>query len=149
MHAAQPTRMCPNMVAWRRAGQNGYFSSMSNDSAVHSSSAPDAPHEHYQTVTPAEVAARVAARDDVFIVDLREPRLFHQGHIPEAIPLPADEFADRFARELDPDDEVIVVCERGLTSREAAKFLASQGFGNVATMEGGMVAYDGPLERRV
>ena len=102
----------------------------------------------FQTVTPDEVATRVAARDDVFVVDLREPRQFHQGHIPEAIPLPADEFADRFARELDLDDEVIVVCERGLTSREAAKFLASQGFANVATMEGGMAAYDGPLERR-
>jgi rhodanese-related sulfurtransferase len=123
----------------------GTLNFMSDDSAVHSSGASDGV---YQTVTPAEVAARVARRDDVFVVDLREPRQFHQGHIPEAIPLPADEFADRFSRELDPDDEVIVVCERGLTSREAAKFLASQGFANVATMEGGMAAYDGPLERR-
>jgi len=102
----------------------------------------------YKTVMPAEVAEKVTAREDVFIVDLRAPRRFAAGHIPEAIPLPSDEFADRYTRELDPDDEVILVCERGLTSAEAAQFLAAQGFTNVATMAGGMSAYTGPLESR-
>ena len=102
----------------------------------------------YKTVTPAEVAEKVTAREDVFIVDLREPRRFAASHIPEAIPLPSDTFADRYTRELDPDDEVILVCERGLTSEAAARFLASQNFTNVATMAGGMSAYAGPLESR-
>lgn len=100
----------------------------------------------YQTITPEALAQMVSAGTDAFIVDLREPKDFAAGHIPEAIALPADVFADRYARELDPDDFVILVCERGRTSEAAAKFLASQGFSDVSTMAGGMSAYDGPIE---
>ena len=102
----------------------------------------------YKILSPEAVAAKAAAREDVFIVDLREGRDFARGHIPEAISVPADVFAERYTREIDPEDEVILVCERGLTSRAAAKFLASQGFGDVATMSGGMSAYAGPLQTR-
>ena len=108
----------------------------------------DEPTTAYKTITPAEVAAKVAERTDVFLVDLRDGRDFARGHIPEAISLPADVFADRYAREIDADDGVILVCERGLTSEAAAKFLASQGFSDVATMAGGMTAYAGPLQTR-
>lgn len=100
-----------------------------------------------QTVSPADVAAALQRGDEVFIVDVREPRQFHAGHLPDAIFLPADTFADRYERELSSDDPVIVVCERGLTSEAAAKFLISQGFTDVATMEGGMQAWTGPLAK--
>lgn len=102
----------------------------------------------YKVLTPAQVAARVARRTDAFLVDLRDGRDFARGHIPEAISLPADVFADRYAREIDADDEIILVCERGQTSEVAAKFLAGQNFSDVATMAGGMNAYDGPLQTR-
>lgn len=81
-------------------------------------------------------------------MDVREPRQFHAGHIQDAILLPADDFADRYTRELEPDDPVILVCERGRTSEAAARFLLQQGFTDVATMDGGMLAWNGPLESR-
>lgn len=99
----------------------------------------------YKTVSPADVALAIERGDEVFIVDVREPRQFHAGHLPEAILLPSDTFADRYTRELSEDDPIIIVCERGLTSDAAAKFLASQGFTDVATMEGGMQAWTGSL----
>ncbi len=102
----------------------------------------------YKILSPETVAAKAAAREDVFILDLRDGRDWARGHIPEAVSLPADVFAERHPREVDPDDEIILVCERGLTSEAAAKFLASQGFSDVATMAGGMNAYDGPLQTR-
>lgn len=100
----------------------------------------------FKTVTPDEVAAIVAAKNDIFIVDVREPRDYHAGHIPDAISLPADHFHDRYARELDAEDPIIVVCERGRNSEAAARFLAEQGFTDVATMTGGMTAWTGPTE---
>lgn len=100
----------------------------------------------YKTITPEEVAQKLARREDVYVVDVRTPREYRARHLPDAILLPTDEFADRYARELDPEDEVILVCERGLSSEAAARYLASQGFTNVATMAGGMLRYDGPVE---
>ena len=107
-----------------------------------------APPPGYKVLDPDTVAAKAADRSDVFFVDLRDGRDWARGHIPEAISLPADVFADRYTREIDPGDEVILVCERGLTSEAAAKFLAAQGFFHVATMAGGMNAYTGPLQTR-
>ena len=94
---------------------------------------------------PEEVAAKLAAGEEIFLVDIREPRPYHARHIPDAILLPAGDFADRFQRELDPADEVILICERGQNSEAAARFLISQGFTNVATMAGGMAFWTGPV----
>ena len=73
-----------------------------------------------QTQTPEQVAARLQGDEEIFLIDVREPRDFHKGHIKDAISLPAGDFADRFERELDPGDAVVIVCERGQTSDAAA-----------------------------
>lgn len=99
----------------------------------------------YHTLTPEQVQARLESRDEIYILDLREPREFHAGHLPEAILLPADDFADRYSREVDPEDAVILVCAKGMTSEAAARFLAQQGFTDVSNMAGGMAAWNGPL----
>lgn len=98
------------------------------------------------TVTPEELAGRLERGEEVFVVDVREPRTFHAGHIRDAILLPAGDFADRYGRELDAEDTVVVVCEKGMTSEAAVRFLVSQGFTNVASMAGGMAAWTGPTE---
>jgi rhodanese-related sulfurtransferase len=100
----------------------------------------------YRTLTSNELAAKLAANEEVFIVDVREPRPFLARHIPDSIHLPADDFADRYTRELDADDEVVLICEQGRNSEAAAKFLMSQGFTNVASLEGGMASWTGPVE---
>ena len=99
----------------------------------------------FRTLKPTEVAESLASGDEIFLIDIRETRQFHAGHIAEAILLPAGDFADRYTREIDPEDAVIVVCERGSNSEAAARFLIDQGFTNVATMAGGMLAWTGPV----
>lgn len=125
-------------VRERRAGASGrYNAHMSEHQAA-----------GFKTVTPDEVAAKLAAHEEIFLVDVREMRPFRARHIEGAIHLPAGDFADRYTRELDPEDEVILVCERGQTSEAAAKFLVAQGFTNVATVAGGMDAWTGPVVSR-
>jgi thiosulfate sulfurtransferase len=99
-----------------------------------------------RTLTSHELAAKLAAKEEIFIVDVREPRPFIARHIPDSIHLPADDFVDRYTRELDADDEVILVCEQGRNSEAAARFLINQGFTNVASLEGGIAAWTGPAE---
>ena len=108
----------------------------------------DSVNSGFRTQTPEEIQARLNSGEEVFILDTRDPRQFHAGHLPEAILLPAEDFADRYTREVDPEDPVILVCEKGQTSEAAARFLVSQGFTEVATMAGGMRAWTGPLVSR-
>lgn len=102
----------------------------------------------YRTLSPAEIQARLDSGEELFLIDLREPRQYHAGHIADAILLPAGDFADRYTREIDAEDPVILVCEKGMTSDAAARFLIDQGFTDVATMEGGMLAWEGALVSR-
>jgi rhodanese-related sulfurtransferase len=91
------------------------------------------------------VAALATARSEAFLIDLREPREYHAGHIPESLSLPAGDFADRYSREVEPEDSVVLICEKGMTAEAAAKYLKSQGFQDIAILRGGIAAYTGPL----
>lgn len=97
--------------------------------------------EGYRTLTPKEVEEALKSGDEIFLLDIRPPRQFSAGHLPDAVSLPADDFADRYEREVNPDDPIILICEKGLNSIAAAKFLLAQGFTDVTTMEGGMGAW--------
>ena len=103
----------------------------------------------YQNVSCAEVQAKLERGLPVRLVDVRQAWEYDRYHLPGALLLPTDEFAARFASELDPSEEIVCVCEHGVRSAAAARFLAAQGYRNVATMTGGMAEYDGPVETGV
>ncbi|MFQ5420776.1 MAG: SulP family inorganic anion transporter, partial [Anaerolineae bacterium] len=76
-----------------------------------------------------------------YVVDVREPREFRRGHIPEAnlAPLPlilTNEY--RFPR----DRQIVLVCRTGRRSRRAAYALQKIGIVNVFTLAGGMQAWE-------
>ena len=100
----------------------------------------------YREVSPEEVQARLERGDAVCLVDVRQAYEYAEYHISSARLLPLGELSARFVSELDPADTIVCVCEHGVRSRHAAQFLASQGYGNVATMTGGMVQYQGAVE---
>ncbi len=99
-----------------------------------------------RNLSVAEVRAKLERGVPVRLVDVRQGWEHARYHLPGALLLPTDEFAARFAAELDPADEIICVCEHGVRSAAAGRFLAAQGYANVATMTGGMAEYDGPVE---
>ena len=84
--------------------------------------------------------------DAVRLVDVRQLWEYENAHIPGVLLLPLGELPQRFASELDPAEAVICICEHGVRSAQAARFLAAQGFTNAATMTGGMAQYAGPVE---
>jgi SulP family sulfate permease len=75
------------------------------------------------------------------VVDVREPREFKQGHIPDAqlIPLPTI-LADNVR--LPNDRQIVLVCRSGRRSQRAAYALQKMGCMNVAVLDGGMVAWE-------
>ena len=99
----------------------------------------------YARVTPADVRQRVEHSDSVILVDVRSPGEYVRRHIPGVLLMPIDELAARVG-ELDPDDEIICLCEHGVRSEMTAQYLAALGFPRVATMTGGMAQYTGAVE---
>jgi sulfate permease, SulP family len=76
------------------------------------------------------------------VIDVREPREFAQGHIPQArlIPLPAL-LADTPA-DLPRDRRIVLVCRSGRRSARAAAALSARGYDDVAIVRGGMLGWE-------
>ncbi|MCA9874600.1 MAG: sulfate permease [Anaerolineales bacterium] len=103
----------------------------------------DVPEDAIPTVPPQQLWNDLHAPDrpQPYILDVREPREFGRGHIPEAHLMPlADIMADQTA--VPPDTPIVLVCRRGRRSRRAAHILQQRGLQDVRVMEGGMVAWE-------
>ena len=87
-----------------------------------------------RTVTVAEAAA---LRDDgAFVLDVREPAEWADGHIPGATLIPLGALASRLD-ELERDQRIVVVCRSGNRSAEGRDILLGAGFAAVTSLEGG------------
>ena len=76
-------------------------------------------------------------KENYMIVDVRSPEEYAAGHINFAINMPIDTFKDNLSRIEDwKDKNVIVYCNSGKKSGEAADILVSNGFTKVFNGEG-------------
>lgn len=81
-------------------------------------------------------------REDVVIIDLREPQCYCQGHIPGAINIPF-ETLENGVKKINKDKQIILYCERGGRSFAAAKLLMDEY--NVKIVNGGIRLYKGKI----
>jgi rhodanese-related sulfurtransferase len=93
---------------------------------------------------PDEVLVRLEGPDAPRVVDVRTPAEYAGRHIPGADLIPIDEFAAR-VQELDPEEEIVLVCEHGIRSAAAAGYLTQLGFSHCANMRYGMSQWSGPV----
>jgi len=75
------------------------------------------------------------------IIDVREPREFRQGHIPQARLMPLPQILAN-AKDLPYDREIILVCRGGRRSARAAYALQQKGYNKVSILRGGMLAWE-------
>jgi phage shock protein E len=105
--------------------------------AVAEAPAPDAELSLPPDVDVATVA-QIKERDDVVVIDVREPFEYEAGHIPGVTLIPMGEVPQRLS-EIPTDKTVIVTCRTGNRSAEVTDYLRQQGFDNVHNMSGGIV----------
>lgn len=84
-------------------------------------------------------ALELHARDDMAILDVREPAEWRAGHIPGSVHIPMGQVTAR-TNELDADRPVAVVCRSGQRSARVTAFLAQQGY-DASNLEGGLQAW--------
>lgn len=92
--------------------------------------------------TPAEFAKDISADSNAYILDVRTPQEYAEGHIEGAHNL--DWFNQAAFRKgvesLPAGDTIYVYCRSGRRSAEAAEFLAERGY-KVVDLDGGYLAW--------
>ena len=92
-------------------------------------------------VSPRELWQQLHGETPPLVIDVREPREYERGHIPQArlISLP---LLLSGAWDLPRDRPVVLVCRGGRRSTRAACTLRNQGHENVAVLRGGLLAWE-------
>ena len=93
---------------------------------------------NYRELTAAQ-AADMIARFEPLILDVRTPREFQAGHIPDAVLLPVQLLQgnlDRLAAYR--DREILIYCATGNRSTVASKILIDNGFKQIANLRHGI-----------
>ena len=98
-------------------------------------------------ITPRELKARLDRRDDLFILDVREPHEYQicnlNGHLIPLGDLP------RRVSELDSSSEIVAHCRSGKRSADAVDFLRKAGFRKIWNLKGGILAWSDEVDPSV
>jgi rhodanese-related sulfurtransferase len=92
-----------------------------------------------------ELEEQLQATSAPFVLDVREPSEYHQGHIPGSVLIPLGTLPERL-QDLPSDRQIVVVCRSGYRSGTATKILRTAGL-QALNMVGGMNAWRGPIDR--
>jgi len=90
-------------------------------------------------ITPTELAERIS-RQEVVLIDVREPYEWTAGHIDAAQHIPLQQIPQRLD-DIPKDRDVVMICRSGSRSEHARAFLANQGYTRVLNLVGGMMRW--------
>ena len=91
-------------------------------------------------ITPNQLKAELKAQRKLTLVDVREPEEFAESRIEGCTLIPLGEISAR-ARELNPEDDIVLYCAHGVRSLHALLALKQQGFQKLRSLEGGISAW--------
>jgi molybdopterin/thiamine biosynthesis adenylyltransferase/rhodanese-related sulfurtransferase len=103
-----------------------------------------APATQVPELTPREVKGRLDRKDDLFILDVREPHEYQICNLHGQL-IPLGELPRR-VHELDSSREIVVHCRSGKRSAEAVEFLRKAGFRKIWNLKGGILAWSDEVD---
>ena len=133
-----------DLAAWAESTGHQYIGTIEEGDALYhyirkSGGDEEAEKPFEQTVKNEEILSR-----DGIILDVREAAEYAFGHVPNAKSIPLGELEERMG-ELDPDEEIYVICRTGRRSELAAHKLAANGFSKVYNVLPGMKEWNRDL----
>jgi adenylyltransferase/sulfurtransferase len=87
-----------------------------------------------------ELKARLDRRENVFILDVRNPEEYQICRLPGSTLIPLPELPRRW-QELDANREIVIHCKSGMRSLKAQQFLRDKGFRRTRNLKGGILAW--------
>lgn len=97
------------------------------------------PVKGVKNINGKELKAALHKKNNQFI-DVRTPSEFRGNHIQGFRNIPLNELMQK-VNHLDKNKEVIVICQSGMRSKQAAKMLKKLGFQHITNVSGGMNAW--------
>ena len=91
-------------------------------------------------IVSSEAKNLMAKNKQIFLLDVRTPEEYRQGHLRGAVLIPMGEMERRIA-EVPGNRPVLVYCAGGSRSRAVANFLAERGYRSVYNMSDGIVGW--------
>ena len=91
-------------------------------------------------------AKELIDKDGSVLIDVRISGAYRYSHIPGAINLPIDDGIEAYTKQLKNKDQIIILyCDYGGVSKQAAELLAEKGYTNIYEFDG-LEVWDGELE---
>jgi rhodanese-related sulfurtransferase len=87
-----------------------------------------------------QLRQRLAAAPPPFLLDVREPWEYLEGHVPGAQLIPLGELEQRL-NEVPRDRPILAICHTGQRSLTAAGYLLHLGYPDVSNVDGGTAAW--------
>jgi len=98
--------------------------------------------QRFASLSPA-AAVQMMNKDDVVLLDVREPSETAGGKIARAVQIPVGSVGKRITElEKFKNKTVLVYCKTGSRARLACKELGKQGFEKVFSLNGGVMAWE-------
>jgi rhodanese-related sulfurtransferase len=91
-------------------------------------------------ISASELHKRILNGEHPFLLDVREANEFEYARIENSVLIPLNQIPERLD-ELDPQQEIVVICHHGIRSRQACMYLANSGFDKVINLTGGIEAW--------
>jgi adenylyltransferase/sulfurtransferase len=100
------------------------------------------------TISVAELAGKIAANEDFYLVDVREPSEFEIVRIPGSHLIPKQGFLDGSVLATLPQDKPIILhCKSGVRSAECLAILKGAGFADASHVAGGVIAWAKQIDK--
>jgi rhodanese-related sulfurtransferase len=94
----------------------------------------------YKTISVSDANALIQSSPNLLVVDVRTPQEYAQGHLKGAINIPLSDLPLQIGG-LDQSRPILVYCQTGVRSAQAATMLVNASFTQVYDMEGGLTAW--------
>jgi rhodanese-related sulfurtransferase len=91
-------------------------------------------------IDASQLQQRLAAGEDLLLLDIRTDAEVAQGVLPGAQHLPMHLIPYRVA-EFPPDKDIVLYCRSGARSYHACAYLLQHGMDNVVNLRGGIIAW--------
>lgn len=100
-----------------------------------------------KTISASELEKKLRNKDDLQLVDVREPYEFKVCHLPGAKLIPLHSIPEKI-QEIDRNKTVVIYCHRGIRSDLVIQYLTKkQGYRNLLVLAGGINAWASEVDK--